>query len=76
MIGTVMQRPPAYSADEVGGRRAYELARKGKPVELASRPVRIDAIDILEWAWPLLRLSIDCGRVPISAPSPGIWAKN
>jgi tRNA pseudouridine55 synthase len=62
MVGIVMQQPPAYSAMKVGGRRAYDLARKGKPVELTARPVRIDAIDILEWAWPFLRLSIACGR--------------
>ena len=28
--GELMQRPPAYSAVKVGGRRAYELAREGR----------------------------------------------
>jgi tRNA pseudouridine55 synthase len=39
--GTVRQRPPAYSAVKVGGRRAYELARAGAAVELAEREVTV-----------------------------------
>jgi tRNA pseudouridine55 synthase len=39
--GPVMQRPPAYSAVKVGGRRAYELARAGAEVELAEREVTV-----------------------------------
>lgn len=60
--GTVMQRPPAYSAIKVGGRRAYDLARKGRPAVLEPRPVRIDQIDVMRYDWPLLDLVIDCGR--------------
>lgn len=37
--GTVRQRPPAYSAVKVGGRRAYALARAGETIELAEREV-------------------------------------
>ncbi|HEX4053373.1 MAG TPA: tRNA pseudouridine(55) synthase TruB [Tepidisphaeraceae bacterium] len=62
LVGMIQQRPPAFSALKVGGRRAYELARRGKSVELQPRNVRIDAIGILSWHWPLLRLRIDCGR--------------
>ncbi len=39
--GTVRQRPPAYSAVKVGGRRAYELARAGEEVDLAEREVTV-----------------------------------
>jgi tRNA pseudouridine55 synthase len=39
--GAVRQRPPAYSAVKVGGRRAYALARAGEPVELAERVVSV-----------------------------------
>jgi tRNA pseudouridine55 synthase len=39
--GTISQRPPAYSAVKVGGRRAYELARAGAEVELAEREVTV-----------------------------------
>ena len=39
--GLVSQRPPAYSAVKVGGRRAYALARAGQEVELAEREVSV-----------------------------------
>jgi tRNA pseudouridine55 synthase len=39
--GVVRQRPPAYSAVKVGGRRAYALARAGEAVELAERDVTV-----------------------------------
>jgi tRNA pseudouridine55 synthase len=39
--GRIMQRPPAYSAVKVGGRRAYALARAGEAVELAARSVEV-----------------------------------
>jgi tRNA pseudouridine55 synthase len=38
-VGAVRQRPPAYSAIKVGGRRAYALARAGEEVELPERTV-------------------------------------
>lgn len=40
-VGSVRQRPPAYSAVKVGGRRAYALARAGEKVELAERVVSV-----------------------------------
>jgi tRNA pseudouridine55 synthase len=40
-VGVIRQRPPAYSAVKVGGRRAYELARAGESVELAEREVTV-----------------------------------
>jgi tRNA pseudouridine55 synthase len=39
--GTVRQRPPAFSAVKISGRRAYALARAGEPVELAEREVTV-----------------------------------
>ena len=61
-VGTILQRPPAFSAMRVDGRRAYDLARRGTPVELEARPVRVDGIDLLDYCYPLLRLRVDCGR--------------
>lgn len=61
-VGEIQQRPPAYSAMKIGGRRAYELARKGQSVELEPRTVRIYGIELLEFSWPTARLRIDCGR--------------
>lgn len=65
-VGTIMQRPPAYSAMKIGGRRAYDLARKSEtdadlPV-LEPRPITIDSIDILDYDWPILTLDIACAK--------------
>jgi len=61
-VGDILQRPPAYSAMKVQGRRAYDLARGGNLVELEPRPVRVYGIDVLGYEWPFLTLRIDCGR--------------
>jgi tRNA pseudouridine55 synthase len=45
--GTILQRPPSYSAIKIGGRRAYALARAGKPPELAARPVEIAELRLI-----------------------------
>lgn len=59
--GVIEQTPPAYSAVKVDGRRAYALARQGEDVSLKPRPVRIDSIQIIDYAWPDITLSIRCG---------------
>jgi tRNA pseudouridine55 synthase len=48
-LGAITQRPPVYSAIKVAGRRAYALARAGEHVELATREVTIDRLELLEW---------------------------
>jgi tRNA pseudouridine55 synthase len=58
--GNVMQQPPEHSALKIKGKRAYDLARAGKAVKLASRPVQIDRIEVLDYAWPNVELGIDC----------------
>lgn len=45
--GAIRQRPPAYSALKLAGRRAYDLARQGETVELADRIVEIDSLDLV-----------------------------
>ncbi|MDB5310357.1 MAG: truB [Gemmataceae bacterium] len=61
-IGTIEQRPPAFSALKLDGRRAHSLARQGKVVELSARPVRIDEIRVRGYEWPFLDVEIDCGK--------------
>ena len=58
--GAILQRPCDYSAVHVGGKRAYRLARKGRPVELAAKPVRIDRLEVTAYDWPRLELDIVC----------------
>ncbi len=60
-LGEIEQRPPIYSALKVQGRRAYQLARAGKQVELAPRRVLIEAMRVLHYAYPELRIQIRCG---------------
>jgi tRNA pseudouridine55 synthase len=45
--GTIMQRPPSYSAIKVAGKRAYALARAGKPPKLAARAIEIFELRLL-----------------------------
>jgi tRNA pseudouridine55 synthase len=45
--GEIEQRPPAFSALKIDGKRAYDLARAGEVVELKSRKVQIDGLDLL-----------------------------
>ncbi len=63
--GPIRQVPPDYSAVQVAGRRAYQLARSGQPVELAAREVTIHALELLEWddvdpARPIAVLDVAC----------------
>ena len=57
-LGTIQQTPPMYSAIKVGGQRLYKLARAGIEVEVASRPVEIHDIRIVEFDLPSLILLI------------------
>ena len=61
-LGDIEQKPPAYSAIHVAGRRAYQRARAGEVVDLPPRRVRIDALAVLDYAWPRLELAITCGK--------------
>lgn len=45
--GVLRQRPPAYSAVKVGGRRAYDLARRGEEVELPERQIEVHRFERL-----------------------------
>lgn len=48
LIGETLQRPPAYSAVKVGGRKLYDAARKGQVLEAQARPIRVDAFELIE----------------------------
>lgn len=48
-LGVIVQRPPAYSAVKVGGRRAYAMARAGEAVVIPEREVTIHRLDLLSW---------------------------
>jgi tRNA pseudouridine55 synthase len=67
MVGTHDQVPPAYSARHVGGRRLYELARRGENVPRAARAVTIHGIDLLEAAGDRVEIEVRC--------SPGTYVR-
>ncbi len=62
--GDIMQVPPVFSAVKVEGKRAYDLARKGRDVELKAKPLRIDEIELLDCnlAVPEITLRIACSK--------------
>ncbi len=60
LVGRIEQRPPAFSALKVEGRRAYVLARKGQQVELKPRTVTVYRIEVQGYEYPELRLAIEC----------------
>ena len=62
-IGEISQKPPAYSALKVDGRRAYDLARAGEDPDLAPRVIRIDDIEMIDRPdVDHVRLRVDCGK--------------
>jgi tRNA pseudouridine55 synthase len=65
LVGTISQRPPAYSAIKVAGRRAYAMARAGEPIVLASREVTIHRLTLEQWdetdpERPVALIDVDC----------------
>ncbi len=60
-VGEIQQRPPAFSALKVKGRRAYDLARRGEQVELTPRPVSIHELRLEHYEYPQMVLGVTCG---------------
>jgi tRNA pseudouridine55 synthase len=58
--GVIRQRPPAFSAVKVGGRRAYALARAGAEVELAERSVEVYRFEELSRDGDRRTFAIEC----------------
>jgi len=48
-MGDIQQLPPNYSALKVDGKRAYELAREGKEVELKPRQVTVHSLELVDY---------------------------
>lgn len=63
--GRILQVPPMVSALKVGGRRLYELARRGEQVEREARPVEVHTLqleDLTPGPYPEMRLRVVCGK--------------
>ncbi len=64
-VGPIRQVPPVYSAVQIAGRRAYQLARAGEIVKLAPRDVVIHSLTLREWddadpARPVAVVDVEC----------------
>jgi len=59
-LGESFQEPPKHSALRVNGKRAYELARKGKEFELDKRKITIEQIALVDCKLPQITLRIKC----------------
>ena len=61
-VGTIQQVPPVFSACKVDGKRAYEMARKGEEVELKSKTLVIDELELLECELPVIKIRVVCSK--------------
>ena len=61
LTGDIAQVPPAFSAKQVDGERAYAAARRGAALDLPAVRVRVDAWDVTGWDGTDLRATIRCG---------------
>lgn len=61
-IGKQLQVPPIFSAVNVGGTRAYQLARKNIEVELKAKPIEVFRFEITKIQLPFIDFEIECSK--------------
>ena len=61
-LGRIAQVPPIFSAKQVDGKRAYDLARAGKMIELKSNMVEIIDFQLDNSRFPEIDFSITCSK--------------
>jgi tRNA pseudouridine55 synthase len=61
-IGVIEQVPPAFSAVKVDGKRAYELARKNKDIELKPKLLVIEDIELISYDMPDIIIRVVCSK--------------
>ncbi|HCQ70970.1 MAG: tRNA pseudouridine(55) synthase TruB [Alphaproteobacteria bacterium] len=61
-LGEIEQTPPQFSAIKINGQRAYDLARAGQDVEIKSRKVFIESLDVLDTQTDHATLRMICGK--------------
>ncbi len=61
--GVIQQTPPKFSAIKIAGERAYDLARGGEEVEIPSREVEIDRLELVERPDDATAIfEVECGK--------------
>ena len=66
--GSFSQTPPPFSAKKIEGRRAYTLARQGRPITPEPVNVHVERLDLLDFTVDLLRIRLVC--------SPGFYVRS
>jgi tRNA pseudouridine55 synthase len=61
-VGTILQRPPAFSAVKIEGKESYKWARKGIIKETKKREVELKKIDLLSFRYPFLKIKVTTGK--------------
>jgi tRNA pseudouridine55 synthase len=61
-VGDTEQIPPSYSAAKIAGRRAYDLARRGREVMLQPRKIKIYGIEVVSFDYPRVEIEVRCGK--------------
>ena len=61
-LGEQQQLPPMYSAIKIGGKKLYELARKGQEVERKPRNITIFALKLLDFDGHEAKLYVHCSK--------------
>ena len=62
MLGDQHQIPPMHSAKKVGGKKLYELARKGIEIEREPRFIRINLFNLEGWSSPNIQFRVQCTK--------------
>ena len=61
-LGSILQKPPIYSAKKIDGKRAYDLARENKEFQLKSVNVFINSIELLEYNYPYFTIKTSVSK--------------
>ncbi len=67
-VGLINQKPHRFSALKVGGKKSYQVARKGGDLNLKPRKVSIKEIKLLSYNYPIISLRVVCG--------PGVYIRS
>ncbi len=59
-LGPLQQIPPMYSAKKVGGKKLYELARRGQTIERSPISITISTLDLISYTPPRLTIDVHC----------------
>jgi tRNA pseudouridine55 synthase len=58
-LGEQEQVPPIFSAIKIGGKKSYDLARRGKKVELKKRKITVYSIKLVYYKYPVLKITAE-----------------